>query len=287
MNNNDKNQNNYVMPQNIDLDKVEVNNNQDNMLNRERDNIVSATIQVNQSVNEKKASTVNNQISIKKAHPFFRMLFVIFLLGIAIFLSYLVYKLASKAMNYDNNVTTTTTTTTSPTNKISNYLNKTSKVRKFQSDDNIIILSPSGYDLYSNASYFMNLTTSENGILEYHTGTYTINGEQLTLKYANNQEKIYEVSSSGLVEGERKYQIFDTEMKYYSYKSEEETKLLIINGTLKNEFALFIESNASSVNTTAINYTETTENITLDNGLQFIKNGNLLNYEKLSLELVY
>ena len=87
MNNQDNRENNIVNPELVDLNKVQVNN-QDNMLNRERSNIVSASIQANNAIDEKKALDVNNEIKLKKVNPIVKILVIIFafiLAGIGIF----------------------------------------------------------------------------------------------------------------------------------------------------------------------------------------------------------
>ena len=77
MNNQDNRENNIVNPELVDLNKVQVEN-QDNMLNRERSNIVSASIQANNAIDEKKALDVNNEIKIKKVNPIVKILVIIF-----------------------------------------------------------------------------------------------------------------------------------------------------------------------------------------------------------------
>ena len=51
MNNQDNRENNIVNPELVDLNKIQVDK-QDNMLNRERSNIVSASIQANNAIDE-------------------------------------------------------------------------------------------------------------------------------------------------------------------------------------------------------------------------------------------
>lgn len=287
MKNNDNNQNNYVTPQKVDLNDVNVENT-NLMLNRERDTIVSATIQANEAIDSNKAKTVNNEIKLKKSNPFFRMIFILFLFAFAGLVSYLGYRLVEKAMNYQKeNTTTTTTTTTSATAKISKYLNNFEIVRKFQNNNNIILLAPSGYNMKTEENYFMYLTISNNGLLDYISGTYTIIDEQVVLKAENGNEYIYVVNAKGLVTDGVTFEIYDSEMKYYTYKSDIETKLLIINGTLKNELALFIESNSMEIKKLMNTYIETNESISITNGPNFIKNGNNIEYNGVVLTPSY
>ena len=74
MNNNESNnnnqQNNYVIP-------IEVNTNtnpisqQDTMLNRERANIVNATVMANENIDQKKSTEVNNRYNIIRIEEVF------------------------------------------------------------------------------------------------------------------------------------------------------------------------------------------------------------------------
>ena len=77
MNNQDNRENNIVNPELVDLNKVQVDK-QDNMLNRERSNIVSASIQANNAIDEKKALDVNNEINIIRVNRILIILVIIF-----------------------------------------------------------------------------------------------------------------------------------------------------------------------------------------------------------------
>ena len=69
MNNNENNNNNNIVkPIQVNTNNTNTNYSQDNFLNRERENIVSATIQANQSINKTEAKEVNNEIKIKKLY---------------------------------------------------------------------------------------------------------------------------------------------------------------------------------------------------------------------------
>ena len=202
MNNQDNRENNIVNPELVDLNKVQVNN-QDNMLNRERSNIVSASIQANNAIDEKKALDVNNEIKLKKVNPIVKILVIIFafiLAGIGIFYA---MKLVNKIMTYDDPVTTTTTQTiTTPTSKIANYTNNTNIIR-------------------------------------------------------------------------------DTEFK--AYMNKEKNKILIINGTPKYEYAMYI-SNDIIVSS---KFSETEDNISLETGEVFTKNNMMVTINNDILEYVY
>ena len=140
MNNQDNRENNIVNPELVDLNKVQVDK-QDNMLNRERSNIVSASIQANNAIDEKKALDVNNEIKIKKVNPIVKILVIIFAFIFAGIGIYYAMKLVNKIMTYDDPVTTTTTKViTTPISKIANYTTNTNIIRKYQSQNHIFLI---------------------------------------------------------------------------------------------------------------------------------------------------
>ena len=79
---------------------MENNNNNINngFINRERENIVKATIDANNSINEEQVKTVNNKIKVKKKNYFLIALVVIICLALAIYLTYYgVFKIKNKS----------------------------------------------------------------------------------------------------------------------------------------------------------------------------------------------
>lgn len=231
---------NIVAPTAVDLSKVQVNND-DTMINRERDNIVSATIQANAAIDKDKAKDVNNQIKVKKFSPVQITLIVVLGAVLIIAIAFGVVKLANKAMTFDDKEKTTTTTTSILQGEEA-YLKRTTTIRKFQNDNYILLLSPANVDMKDNNLYYMYLKYSKDGILEEETGIYVINDNKITLTSKMNSVKEFELNQEGLVSGDIILTKFDAEMKYYQFKSEYLTKTLIVNGTLKNERALWIRS---------------------------------------------
>lgn len=266
---------NIVAPTKVDLSKVQVNND-DTMINRERDNIVSATIQANEAIDKDKAKDVNNQIKIKKFSKLQLTLLVVVVLIVAIILATLVVSGANKIMTFDEKTTTTTTTQSIFERELA-YLNRTSTIRKYQNEEYILLLSPTGIDLKDNNAYYMYLNYSENGVITEEIGTYTINQGKVVLSSNMNTTKEFELKEEGLVSNTLTLAKFDSEMKYYKYRNDTTSKILIINGTLKNERALWIQSTQAGTTIEIGTAVETDTNITVGNNTFTKKEMNIIN----------
>ena len=258
-----------------------VNNQADTMLNRERDNIVAATIDANAAIDEKKALDVNNQIKQKKVNKFVIFLAVLFAIVIIIVAGFGIVKLTNKAMTYgDESTTTSTTTKQSEQSKFLSYLNDQTKIRKFQGDNYILVLCPSGLDLTSaKKDYYILLNISSNGLLNAKYGTYILNEGVLKL---DNQD--ISIGENAITYNNESLKIFDTEMKYYLYKDNTRSYLLYINGTLKNEQYFFIDS-STMTNVKLGSYTETLDSITLNDNTVFTKVNNDVTYNNYTLKM--
>ncbi len=253
----------------------------DTMLNRERENIVVATIDANANIDEKKALNVNNQIQHKKMSKFVIFLAVLLAIALIAIAGYGIVKLTNKAMTYGDEPTTTTTTTKlSEESKFLTYLQDSTKIRKFQGTNYILVLCPSGLDLTnSNKDYYILLNISANGLLNAKYGAYKLNEGVLKL---DNQE--IEVGANDLKYNNESLKIFDTEMKYYMYKDNTRSYFLYINGTLKNEQYFFLDS--STTTTTKLGtYRETIDSITLNDNTVFAKVDNGLTYNNYTLKM--
>ena len=155
--NNNNNNNNIVKPTPVDLNKVERTNN-DTFLNRERDNIVSATMQANQAIDKEAAKEVNNRYKIKKQGSYKNLfiVFICFFIAISLGLGALVLmKEAEYKYKQENSTTTTVPTTLSPLQREINYLTNTSRTRKYENSYYMLLLSPYGYDLVNNNNFYM------------------------------------------------------------------------------------------------------------------------------------
>ena len=174
MNNNNQNNNdNIVTPTQVNLNNVQVDPNQDNFLNRERENIVSATIQANQAIDKTQAKEVNNEFKIKKNNSLVATLIIGVGLIVAVVLGLGVVKLMKEAENYGTqDQTTTTTTKLTAFEQSMQYLTNYSKVRKYQNTSYVLMLSPESFDMVANNAWID--ITSQNVFFTLLIGLLTI-----------------------------------------------------------------------------------------------------------------
>lgn len=283
MNNNEE-KNNVVSPTSVDLSQINISDN-DTMLGRERENIVKATIEANDAIDEKKAIKVNDSIKEKKMNPLLRAVIVILLLTLTCAIAYFAIAFVKSVGKDGNEDIPTTTTKRSELAKIQDYINDFSRMRKFQDDNTIILLSPKSFDLVNGLNYYLLINYTEEGIKDTSYGTYSVDEENVKLTATNSPEVSYKITDKGISLNGAILNIMDSEMKYYEYKSKNETKLLIINGTLKSEYAMYIESNLNDTKVITTPYVETMESITLNTGLVFKKVNNKLKYGSSELTL--
>lgn len=280
-NQNNKN-NNYVNPEKVDLSNANLDEASD-ILNRERENIVSATLQVNAAINENDVTTVNNAIKVKKKNSFINTLVVILCLIVGGSLIFLMTKYAIKYINEGENTTTKIPTTTMNLHeRVLAYLNDTTHVRKFENSESIILLLPSNYDLVNNQNYYLNINRDSNAIINEEYGTYSINEDTLIL---NESQEKFVITEGGISSDDTILNIFDSEYKYYYYNNGVEAYILLVNGTLKAETSLFLSSSNNVTNVSISRFIETPENITLNSGEAFIKSGNNVSFNNLILTL--
>ena len=184
MNNNNQNNNDKIVtPTQVNLHHVQVDPNQDNFLNRERENIVSATIQANQAIDKTQAKEVNNEFKIKKNSSLVATLIIGLGLIVAVVLGLGVVKLMKEAENYGTqDQTTTTTTKLTAFEQSMQYLTNYSKVRKYQNTSYVLMLSPESFDMVANKKYYMLLTTGDRALVRTpEIGTYEIVDKTVTL----------------------------------------------------------------------------------------------------------
>lgn len=278
-NNNNNKQNNYVTPEQVDLSKVNVDQTNKGALNRERDNIISATIQANDAINEGEAKIVNNAIKIKKRNPILTFLVGLIAISLAGGGAYLGYKLMDDYLVAQDNKTTTTTTTIQAINHVAVYTNNRNKVRKYQNDDTILILTPKISGLVDTYIY---LKKNDEGIISQEVGTYNINEETLDLIGNNGEHHVFVISNKGLVTDGVTLGMYDSEMKYYTYSNETTAELLVLNATLNSEIAYYVSTNGVNG---LFKFTETNDTISLDNGSIFTKNGMSIEANGITLNL--
>lgn len=285
MNNNDNNNNqnnNYVNPEKVNLNNANLNQASD-ILNRERTNIVSATLQANNAINETEVTTVNNAIKVKKKNPFINALIIIVCLLIGGTLVFFVTKYAIKYINGgESEKTTKPTTEFNLHSRVETYLNDFTHVRKFENSERIIILLPSNYDLVNNNNYYLSINRNSESIINEEYGTYTINGDVLVL---NESQENFVITEGGISSNDRILNIFDSEYKYYYFNDGVKAHLLLINGTLKAETSLYLTSSNGVTNVSINRFNETIESITLNSGETFIKSGENVSINDLNLTL--
>lgn len=270
-NNNNNQNNNYVTPEKIDLSKVQIDKSNENALNRERDNIISASIQANEAIDETKAKNVNNTIKIKKKNPVVSLLIGLIFIGIAIFLAYVGFRLLQNYIKYDDAKHTTTTTTTQKVNYFANYIYNENKLRKFQNDSIILILFP---NLLTSGSRYIYVQKGENGLLLEEEGTYTISDRLLVLSSEAYTQKTFNIDESSLINADIVLNMADQEYKYYLNKTDASESVLLVNATLNANFAYTYDLNSHGF----LEYTETMSDISLSNGAVYAKSGQNLIY---------
>lgn len=267
MNNENNNSNNYVAPKSVDLNNADLREASD-ILNRERTNIVSATLQANSAINVEDAKVVNNAIKVKKKNPLINALIVIISLIVGGALIFFVLKYSKEFIDKGEEPTTTTTTTRlNMHTKVLNYLTDLSKVRKFETSSRILFLLPENFDLVNNSLYYFSIDKNESSVINQTYGTYTIVDEALVL---DNNER-FEITEGGISQNDIILNIYDDEYKYYYSKNEGYNSLLLINGTLKCETSLYLTSDTISTNIIMSSYQETQDSIILSNGTVFSK----------------
>ena len=159
---------------------MENNNNNINngFINRERENIVKATIDANNSINEEQVKTVNNKIKVKKKNYFLIAIVVIICLALAVYLTYYgVFKIKNKM----DQITSTTTTITTKENVVLSYLNK-DIVKKFKNENSILYILPKSYGIV------IKLDISNNELISSNYGTYNIESEGININLNNETE---------------------------------------------------------------------------------------------------
>lgn len=281
MNNENNNSNNYVAPKSVDLNNADLREASD-ILNRERTNIVSATLQANSAINVEDAKVVNNAIKVKKKNPLINALIVIISLIVGGSLIFFVLKYSKEFIDKGEEPTTTTTTTRlNMHTKVLNYLTDLSKVRKFETSSRILFLLPGNFDLVNNSLYYFSIDKNEASVINQTYGTYTIVDEALVLD--NNEQ--FEITEGGISQNDIILNIYDDEYKYYYSKNEGYNSLLLINGTLKCETSLYLTSDTISTNIIMSGYQEDQNVITLSNGMVFQKIDKSLVYNNNNLTL--
>lgn len=268
MNNDNNNENNNIVkPTLVDLNAVHIENT-DNLLSRERDNIVSASIQANQAIDKNMATEVNNQIHINNSMTTkkkFVIIFSILILVIGAVLCFFLFKDLLKPEEKEIK----TTTTVSASTEFKNKLFESTKVRRFENDSYVFFILSDQYNKY--------ILLDKNKSL-YDVGVITLSDSSISLLSNNNY--VYDISfnDTSILLNNTKLSYNDSEFKYYRSDNE----LLLINATPDMEKAFYFTSLGECKEDTFI---EMTSEIILSSGEVFAKNGDNLLHNEIELVL--
>ena len=207
----------FVTPTPVDT-SGEVNKD-DSMLGRERENIINATNQVNNSINKDMIAETNSKYKIKKTPLIVRFVAIVLTVLILFFVSFYAIKYSKKFIEAGN--VTTTTTTSSPLERAKEYWNKDTVRKYVDKDGSVYMFIPKEY-----GEFVYNISFSIDGPSAI-MGTYDDNEVSLTM------DDVYElkVSDKGLMLDDIELTISSGEFKYYTYKDESTTAMLLINAS--------------------------------------------------------
>lgn len=207
----------YVTPTPVDT-SGEVQHD-DSMLGRERENIINATNQVNNSINKDMIAETNSKYKVKKTPLIVRFIAIVLTVLIIFFVSFYAIKYSKKFIEAGN--VTTTTTTSSPLERSKEYWNKNTVRRYVDKDGSVYMFIPKEY-----GEYIYTISSSVDGPTTI-MGTYDDNEVSLTM------DDTYElkVSDKGLMLGDIELTISSGEFKYYTYKDDTTTAMLLINAS--------------------------------------------------------
>lgn len=252
---------------------------EDTMLNRERENIVEETIKVNNNINEEQALKINNSIKEDKniKNDMIKICLTIIVIIAVSIISILIIKGFMAKLSKNDNITTLPTITETV---MQSYLKKDNIVKKFVGESNfsynnvtynkmILILAPNSFK-----KYMLILSNDANNYNEY--GTYSISSNKIILK-SNNQTLNELIVNNNTLTSFIDLKIMDTEMK--SYKNND--KMLILNATVNANYGLYINKDEILLD----KYTENSTNILVGNK-EFIKNNNNIVIDNYTLEYV-
>ena len=259
---NDRNDShNVVQPTQLNTNVVHVKT-KDTILGRERSNIVNATIQANQNIDEKQAQRINNKYQVAEEKTQMQK----FLIGVGAVMAVLVgliliFKLIkfvgdSTVAPEDKTTTVETTTALSPYQRAVGYANSTGKIRRYSSSNQVLFLLQYGkFTGDSNSGVFILANISQDNVA-INKGTYNIVTNTIQLK-ENNTVFRYNVVDDGLSSGNAILNIDDNEYKIYANDKE----MLIVNGTMDHNFGVYINESVDNSKTIYGNSVETRDYI--------------------------
>ncbi len=246
---NDRNDShNVVAPTELNTRVVQINthSNKETILGRERANIVNATLQANNQLDEKKAQQINNKYNIEEKtqmQKFLTGVAIFMVIAVALILLFRGIKLLGDTAKELTATTTTTTTTQSVANRILTYTTNNTIIRKFTDSARVLILLPHGLctDQQSKGLYIYTTQTNEN--LYVTKGTYRALGGKLQLVSDNNELITFVIGDDGLQSEDVLLKMNSNEIKYYSRDGE----VFVVNGTANRNFAVYIGGDPNSL----------------------------------------
>ena len=245
--------------------------NNPNEINRKK--VVVITKKVNSSIDEAQIRETNSKIKTKEIPLFLKFLSVVATVMIIFFVSFYAIKYSKKFIKAGE-ATTTQSTTSSNYSRSKDYWDK-KIVRRYLGDNVVLLFLPS-----SMYNYVFTIDYEDEDVL-YTLGTYDDNEVILTM------DDIYElkVSDNGIKLGDSEYKISSGEFKYYTYRENDNTSILVINASKNAMYGVFIDTNRVAYSG---KYMEYDDKIVLEgtNGsISFIKNGNTVDYNGVKLTL--
>ena len=268
MNDNEKG---YVTPTPVDTSGEVVRT--DTLLSREKDNIINATNQANNSIDEVKAVETNNKYNVKNISFIVRFISIVLSLVLVFFVAFYAIKYAKKFIEAGE-VPTQTTTTSSPLERSKEYWNKNAVRRYEDNEGTIYLFIPEEY-----GKYVYVISKDADGISSL-MGTYDDNDVSLTM------DDIYEysISDKGIKLGDKELTIKSGEFKYYTYKDDTSTSMLLVNASTGLLQGVYINNN-SSIEGKYMEYEDRIVLTTIQGEIVFQKEGNTVTYNGVKMAL--
>lgn len=260
----------YVTPTPVDTNgAVEPT---DSMLGRERDNIINATNQVNNSVNKDMIAETNSKYKIKKTPFIVRFIAVVLTVLLIFFVSFYAIKYSKKFIEAGN--VTTTTTTSSLLDRSKEYWSKNTVRRYVDNDGSIYMFVPKDY-----GGFVYNISSSVDGPTTI-MGTYDDKEVALTM------DDIYEIqiSDKGLKLDDKELTISSGEFKYYTFKDDTTFAMLLINASSGLLQGVYI-NNGSVIEGKYMEYPDYIELKGSQGSYIFQKEDNIVSYNGVKMTL--
>ena len=252
----------YVQPTSISTENVDISESH----SRERESIVRASVQVNESVKEDQVNEVNNQIKVKKKSPILTIIILIILIACIVLIIKFIPPIVNNYVDSKTTTTTTTTTTRSLHLDFIDYLSNKKIVRKFSNNDEVLLLLPFGIDIFEKKDIYLYI--DKDGNKEY--GNYVLGTDKIELNNQNGSRE-YHIEDTSIKTIYGSLTKDDSEYKSYSYKDDRSSKYVVLNADDNYSISLYVSSDLEKTEYTIGNYLEDDVNITIENSIVFNK----------------